>query len=260
MSTSPSDRNLFKDALVFVPLAGTAFAVSYEVGSFLPLGRSFGLFSLSEHLLFAFEPVPVALVAAIILFVGIAGTSEDPVWRRPRRRVKNMGRKLRVRIRLAVWSFISFGLAVLVLGVFQRSATAVAVGICLLVIAMGVASPRRVLLKKEISVPAAVCLVLLITMAMGADTTRRNLDQSRPADFIIDGKMKNAVYVRSGERGLLTYDPLLNEFSFDKWDEVKKISWTRGSLVGQLFCSVFGVLSCPPPADQIIPNVAPKTP
>jgi hypothetical protein len=239
--TAPPDkeRNFFKDALFFVPFIGTALAVFYEFGSFLPLGRAFGLFGLSEHILFALEPLPLALVFAILMFVGVAIAEADtsPVWGRSKiRRTRDTGRKLRVQLRITVVLLFLVGLAGMAWGIFGRSAISLVLGFALQIAAVGVASPRRVLMfNNKISIAVAVCFALLLTMAIGVDTTRLNLRRTEPADFVVGGKIKKAVYIRSGERGLLLYDPALNEFSFEKWDDVKRISWSRGSILGYLF-------------------------
>ena len=60
-----------KDALVALPFMGSAIAMSWEVGTFIPIsgvgGGTFGLFSLSEHLSFAIEALPIGLVFAALL-------------------------------------------------------------------------------------------------------------------------------------------------------------------------------------------------
>src|SRR5215471_7663425 len=60
-----------KDWLVVVPLLATCIAITYELGSFLPLGaESFALFSLSDHLLWAIEVLPAACASAAAFLIG----------------------------------------------------------------------------------------------------------------------------------------------------------------------------------------------
>jgi len=234
MSTVVSHRpeSNLKDALIFVPFVASAFAVSYEIGTFIPLGRAFALFSLTEHLLFAFEAVPIAVALAVLLFIASAITG--PIWEVLRQ--KDSGRKLRLRFRWLIGWLLLVALAEIALGLTERRAIHIALGFALLVFAGGAASPQRILFRSRISIPLAISLALLVTMALGFDRIRTILNISLPADFIIGGNIKKAVYVRSGERGLLIFDQTLNEFSFEKWDEVKKISWIRGPARRQLYC------------------------
>jgi hypothetical protein len=78
------DKIELKDWLIIVPAAGSAIAVIYEIGSFLPLGgAAFGLFSLSDHLLWALQALPVAmgLVAGILMPMTIAAVVRKPLFR-----------------------------------------------------------------------------------------------------------------------------------------------------------------------------------
>jgi hypothetical protein len=60
MVESPKPSSIqVKDYIVVVPTLGTALAISWEVGSFLPIGGiAFGAFSLTEHLVFALQALP----------------------------------------------------------------------------------------------------------------------------------------------------------------------------------------------------------
>jgi hypothetical protein len=90
-------RNAFelKDAALFLPLLGSLLAITYEIGSFWPLGgaASFGLFSLSEHLLWAFPAIPTVfsiLVGGLIADMttdilaqgGRSDSAKSSDWRR----------------------------------------------------------------------------------------------------------------------------------------------------------------------------------
>ncbi|MGX9389768.1 hypothetical protein ACWX0K_10920 [Nitrobacteraceae bacterium UC4446_H13] len=57
-----------KDYAVYVPIIGTSLAFAWEVGLFVPIGgAAFGMFSISEHIVFALQALPVALVAAFLV-------------------------------------------------------------------------------------------------------------------------------------------------------------------------------------------------
>jgi hypothetical protein len=54
-------------ALVALPIYGAMLAITYDVGFFYGIGLSyFTLFSLAEHVLFAFEVLPMAFVASLM--------------------------------------------------------------------------------------------------------------------------------------------------------------------------------------------------
>lgn len=55
-----------KDLLLFVTTVGTMLAISWEIGSFVPVGASiFGIFSLAEHLTFALQALPLAFATSL---------------------------------------------------------------------------------------------------------------------------------------------------------------------------------------------------
>ena len=66
-------NSLWKDSyLAYIPLLGAALALTFDFGYFSALNLSFfTLFSLSEHILFAIQAFPVALVFILLgLIVG----------------------------------------------------------------------------------------------------------------------------------------------------------------------------------------------
>jgi hypothetical protein len=68
MVESPKPSSIqVKDYIVVVPTLGTALAISWEVGSFLPIGGiAFGAFSLTEHLVFALQALPIGFIVALV--------------------------------------------------------------------------------------------------------------------------------------------------------------------------------------------------
>src|SRR3979409_2359319 len=60
-----------KDALIVIPFLASAVALTWEVGFFLTIkGSAFGLFTISEHITFALQALPLAMLAAIFLGFG----------------------------------------------------------------------------------------------------------------------------------------------------------------------------------------------
>jgi hypothetical protein len=59
-----------KDLIIYLPLMGSSLALTWEVGSFFPIhGSVFGMFSLSEHLVFAFQGLPLAIVSVVFILI-----------------------------------------------------------------------------------------------------------------------------------------------------------------------------------------------
>jgi hypothetical protein len=65
---APPDFEIAKDLLFLVPLLGTALAITYDVGYFSGINLYFfSFFSLTEHIGFALQAFPFALITASVL-------------------------------------------------------------------------------------------------------------------------------------------------------------------------------------------------
>jgi hypothetical protein len=219
-----------KEAFVALPFVGSAIAMSWEVGSFIPIngvgGRAFGLFSLSEHLLFAIEALPIGLVIAALLPVFIAGVSSTP--KRSPRRVDGRSTRLGLRVGFAILAFL--GMAVGAFGIYERlSMLLVLSGAVLsLTTAFALYPPSIFLWQKQLFV-AAAGFAMAMAMAIGIDQTRAllNLPGFHTVHIVINDVGKEVVLLRTGERGLLIYEPDPGRFAFTKWDAVKGFDWPR---------------------------------
>jgi hypothetical protein len=61
-----------KDALIAIPFLASALALTSEVGYFIPIkGGAFGLFSIAEHLTFALQALPIALLVTSAGLLGL---------------------------------------------------------------------------------------------------------------------------------------------------------------------------------------------
>jgi hypothetical protein len=70
MAEGPKSSAFNRELLVILPLAGSAIAITYDVGYFSALDINyFTMFSVSEHIVFAFEALPLALLATLSLVV-----------------------------------------------------------------------------------------------------------------------------------------------------------------------------------------------
>jgi hypothetical protein len=231
-----------KDILVSIPLVGSAMAVTWEIGSFVPIGWGpFGLFTLSEHLLFAMQALPIGLLIAAVIPVLVMGVRNIG---RPRPSVRFsslMSRSTKLRVGIAVGTVLFFILAGVLayMAVDARSIVlmVMASGVATLGLVFGLYPPALVLWPKLLFV-TVFAFALAFSMALGCDMMRGTLSYvdraARDADLIhiiIDGVGKDVELLRSGERGLLVYEHASRKFSFVKWDTVKGLEWARRPLV-----------------------------
>jgi hypothetical protein len=224
-----------KDGLVAIPVIGTILAISYEIGSFMPIGLpSFGLFSLSEHVLFAMEVFPVTIPMAIGLTIGLATISplerklDELVFEgtypsgRPTQRDRDQIQ--RIRWWAFAWVIVSAVFAI-GLGAYTGFDIFFVVGAVFFGFALLFAFPR--LNRKELLLPIFAIFILVAAMAIGIDNTKLQLDRSIPYDFDINGTVDKGIFLRSGDRGVLIFEPSSSTFVFVKRELMKRISWPR---------------------------------
>ena len=205
-----------KDLAVFIPLFGSSLAIAYEVGSFIPLGSgAFALFNLSDHLLWALRAVPTVLIifAAITVLMPLYGIA---------RSLK--GRRWKCFLRVVAAVCLCFGLFLLVFGWLKSSVFELVVGFGAMTVAILAITPS-VLRTFSLQFTLLILFGLVAAMAAGIDASRAQLHFTCLADFNLKAGVQSAVLVRSGERGLLLFDPSQQKFTFEKWDDLKNISW-----------------------------------
>ena len=97
-------------------------------------------------------------------------------------------------------------------------------------------------LVKDETVLVIVGLTVGFGMAfgLGIDLARKELSSELPLNKITIGeKGKDAEtdvtarIIRSGERGVLYFDPELGQFGLVPWDSIKRIDWARSPLIGK---------------------------
>jgi len=215
-----------KDLAVTIPLFGSGLAITYEVGSFYPLGsNAFGLFSLSEHLLWALAAFPIVLIL-LGAFVTVHGFVVVQNFRKSlRKRRPDAGRRYKRKIRLFIISYVAAGAAAVWMGWNERSAFLIALGMGSFICAILQFLPFRIKIERYSGMLSLVAIAFLIAYAVGFDQTRKQLLSGCTAEFAFKDGIKSAVLVRSGERGALLYDPVRNRFTFDKWEDLKRIDW-----------------------------------
>jgi len=222
-----------KDVVVAVPIVASALAITWEVGFFGRIrGGSFGFFSVAEHLNFALQALPIALFITALGATALVRDhifellpSQSDLMQRIRVTFRNTaGKSLLLSIvggTLAVWYFASLDLIIVVL-ILATGGPYVWVRI------LPVEMQRSVLIQSMVALTIFLC-----AMFVGFETAREQIKSRLPLNVIkIGEKGKEADteikvrILRTGERGVLYYDPGTQTFGLVSWDIVKRIDWS----------------------------------
>jgi hypothetical protein len=215
-----------KEALLVLPLFASALAVSFEIGSFIPISSAaFSYFSLAEHLSFATSGLPIAIMlsSSSAIYWMLLPIMADRLARRKRTISAAGFIRLIVFVLGAVWT---------VGGVYFRFASFTLMGVAVMAGCAATFLPVHKMSRSAAAV-AIASFALILAIELGVDTTRTTLNDLNPtpaATVEFNDKFAKLIVLRSGEKGVLFYDPKLGTFSFEKWDEIKKIDWPRVGL------------------------------
>jgi hypothetical protein len=232
------DRISLKELAIMVPLAGVVLAVTYDVGFFYGIGiEYFTLFSLQEHILFALQVIPTAFVVALGVPSGIlayrAGaravdknTPPLPTGKVELAELLSIQQKVRAYFRMSQrWLlfysvlFLAFGSAVVALHQYFVGTIAIMSGIGGLI---GYAI-------KGGNVPTVYFVLwylvfyTCVSFALGFQVGWYALHGTKSQEVIDtknDGQLQ-ATLIRSGDRGMLVFDPSTTGVRFLLWDNVK---------------------------------------
>jgi hypothetical protein len=214
-----------KDYFVFVPLAGSALAISWEIGSFYPIsGAAFGAFSLAEHLAFALQAFPlgyvIALGASILYSVGTLRRARASF--RSKARIKRLSVVLL--LGLSLGASAALGLA---LGMWDSGAHTIPyitfVSLCLvsLVLLLLLASD----LPPYTTSAWLLLLAFFLAFSLGVDSTRIAIEKAPISVIETDtGKLEIRV-LRANPSAIVGYDPTSSYFVLLKGDRVKQRAW-----------------------------------
>ena len=219
VATKEPDLLASKELAIVIPIIGTAIAISYDVGYFHGIDiQLFTLFSVAEHILFALEAAPLAfgLAVGLIAFIGpgldlIVGL-----------KINAVGQNLEKTPRLVVTIGL---LAIGIVGVgaafyFRRFGF-----IAGLLSGVATALFRILTIPRKVIYLASGVLVMATAFAMGHDNAR---------SFVFDGPAKHSIQlehevlavklIRSGDRGVLYYEPKSSQLNFLRWEDIKKLT------------------------------------
>jgi hypothetical protein len=211
---------LSKDLVVFIPLIGTVIAISYDVGYFYGIDvKLFTLFSVSEHIVFALEATPFALAAAIVV-AAFVGTGVD---RTVGLAVYVAGQKIQKRkTKLYIDVTLIAAVIILIGAVIYFRKLWVAAS---LVSGMSVALLRILPLANRTIYLVAGALVIICAFGMGHDFARSYVLHGPTTHSIqLENETLSVKLIRSGDRGLLYYEPKSKQLSFLRWEAVKRLT------------------------------------
>jgi hypothetical protein len=200
-----------KDYVVLLPVLASAMAVTYDVGYFGALDISyFSFFSLSEHIVFAIQALPFAIIAAMaVLYV-------TNFW---------MARLRPLKLKPSVTTI----LVVLTIGTIVGAVVLfitgpVSIGLFVLCIPIMFAlgyyeAPSQFMLA------AALGTTLLVSFGIGFDDgSRRTLRRDISHVLATTSGDLRVKLIRSGESGILFYNVSTQLIEFLRWEEIKRIT------------------------------------
>jgi hypothetical protein len=238
-----------KELLLFIPALGTAIAVTFDVGFFSGIGVSyFSLFSLSEHLVFALQALPVALIAAAMAFLLSASTRAailralQIIKRRlalnKKRWTKEHHSKTDEEIERLILSGPPFRISLVIFGTASIAAAVITYRYGNLLPAvsyaiLGCAAALHAILPNALNTLAVRGMVVgvsgfVFTFTVGIERAKSLLEY--PEDLYTisrDGGEVQGTLVRGGERGVLFWDSRTKQITFYRWDGIHRIVRAR---------------------------------
>jgi hypothetical protein len=219
--------------IAYVSLLGATIALTFDVGCFSEIGINFfTLFSLSEHLVFAIQALPIALVLLIALsaFAVLFGAKPRP----PRQDFEMLSKRRRI-VGYVIGSFLILGLLSYVGFLLYKNPEMLLVVIPIAILGFGLLTLEptyKPWFTAFMAIYAANMVAFLLGYYVGAAYLSKD-DISKgliPAvvdvvDFK-DGASIKARIIRSGDRGVLLYDPASDRVRFVLWDTISSIEAT----------------------------------
>jgi hypothetical protein len=223
-----------------IPLVGTTIAVCFDVGYFWGVGIDyFTLFSLTEHIGFALEALPAALVISIWAMLTDAVAEVPASWSRNRMDKSKRGfSSPREKRTFLIWKLVGL----LALLVFLSSVTLALIWYLawLRVFVLGcvvVAMMVAILAAGDRWYASGPIFLLIVgstaALLLGEFNGSSYIAQTTARDTIVlkSGDTISVNVIRSGERGVLYAKPAPPIVEFDQWEAIRSLSRpSHGSL------------------------------
>lgn len=209
-----------KEMLLVAPAVGTVLAFTFEVGNFVGIDRTwFSVFSLSEHISFALDALPVALTVgvAVVAFLAIRESRAAPLFSK-----EWTSRIVTIVALLGIGGLLAVGAGLL----FEPTRN-LAYGFlyCFFTLFFFLAFYRFVQ-TPLLRIAFIAISSLLLTFAFGVLTgwTDMRREPKRPSTVQLDGSEMRGLVLRAGERGVLFRESGAKTIHLLKWDSIKKLS------------------------------------
>jgi hypothetical protein len=249
MEASPTDNpavssiDFLKTSTVLGPLFVSSLAVCYDVGFFYGLDpRFFTFFSLSEHLVFALQAIPFALIPALAVLIYVFMLWFGNVWfqrisNKWSESIKQMdlptlqtfSTKIKVGERLAKIAYLVVKVALIgmALWFFSRHQYTNAVWflICLVVPdIVSVPLEETTKIRRIVLIAFSISMSWLMAFAMGYEQADRVIANTRATEIVsFNNKDISARLIRGGERGILLFALETKTLTFLQWSSITKI-------------------------------------
>jgi hypothetical protein len=220
-----------KELLVFVPAIGSAIAITYDVGYFAALDINlFTVFSISEHIAFALEVIPLAILASTLLIIcPIAFDWGLKIIEQEANFEMRTGKKIKFYEKKTFWLQVVGTIWTIAYVYFDRSRSSIAIAVLFIAAMILIAWLPSTLFSRPVILIGAstiVGLTLAFTIGMDVATSYRNSTIYRYTVKTADTELKAKV-VRSGERGLLFHDEASKQLLLLPWSEIKSVSSSK---------------------------------
>jgi hypothetical protein len=226
-----------KEFAWLIPIFGTAIAVAYDVGFFWGLDINyFTLFSVSEHIVFALEAMPIALgISFAIIFFFVAWRASDAKEEAMIEKAKSsLGQpelvewakaQIAKRRKQAILS-IAFSVVYVILQMIFKYGWhsvwyAVIIGTAYSILGLRVS---EIVHRRNFAICYFSIAALIVSFAVGDDVQREYVRGGKASHAVsFDGTELMGRVVRAGDRGILFFNPSTNEISLLRWDTIKRI-------------------------------------
>jgi hypothetical protein len=216
-----------REAVVFVPILGAAIALSFDVGYFHGVDINlFTLFSVSEHIVFALEALPIGFMIAIYVVSHAALVSNRQV----RTFLQNAGfDKLRRHRGPIALGTLAIGVLLVIwalhIGAVFLVAVMLPLGILLIWWPINQRKPSPLYLL------FAIAVVIYLSFIFGVHAATDYLERDFVTQSLVtDLERIEAKIIRSGDRGVLFQNVKTRSVGFLRWDAIKKIEVDKDNL------------------------------
>jgi hypothetical protein len=209
-----------KSAITLAPIVGIIAAVSYDVGYFFGIDLYyFSFFSLTEHVVFALEAMPIVILLGLV--AGLVGVGVVHLQRSSR-----IATWLLDRFR-SIFLMVSGG-CVLLDHLLGRQDDDVIFPIVLLALAVFIIGLLKSVAPKNVGFEkiAAGAYLVMISFSMGSLFSTSYVERVSNLNTLNlkSGEVISGNLIRAGDRGVLFYDKVQNVLEFRQWDEIKMVA------------------------------------